>query len=494
MVQVFKRIAPWLGLSLLVLGCPAMAQSAADSATVQAADPDSSAEQSVDEATDQAVAEAEGFPPDQIEQLVAPVALYPDALLAQLLMASTYPLDIVQASRWVEDNADLDGQALQDAVVEQRWDPSVQALAFFPTVLQYMNENLDWTQDLGEAFLGQQDEVMESVQTLRQEAQEAGNLTDNEQQQVLVEGDTIVVQPAEPEVVYVPSYDPSEVYNQPPPQQTYYPTTYTQPVQPVAVDDGSSDLVTFGVGALAGGLLTAAIMWDDDDDDYRGVYYGGPGRYGGPSYWSSPGYRNGGYRNAANISRDVNIQTGDINVNRGISGNTGKWEHNSEHRGNIRYKNEKTKARYSGDRKRTSVDREVARGRQQGGPRGGAAKQPSQKLSATKRPKQQPNLKQASRKTPASGKRTAASKPNKRNVDLKRPPNSAPKARAPAAKAPKPKSAAVAKAPRKKPKASAGAFKKSSGSLDRAASKRGAKSVKRSGHSGGGRKARSRRG
>jgi hypothetical protein len=133
-------------------------------------------------------------------------------LLAQLLMASTYPLDVVQASRWTRDHGDLEGEALEQAAAQESWDPSVQALVFFPDLLARMNDNLDWTQDLGEAYLGQEEEVLDAIQRLRREAHEAGNLESNEHQQVVVEGDTIVVQPAEPEVVYVPSYSPATVY------------------------------------------------------------------------------------------------------------------------------------------------------------------------------------------------------------------------------------------------------------------------------------------
>ena len=150
------------------------------------------------------------FPAAQIEQLAAPIALYPDALLAQILMASTYPLDIVQAARWQEKNKGLQGEALEKAADKQSWDPSVKALVFFPSVLKYMNENLDWTQDLGDAVLGQRDDVMDAVQRLRREAEKAGTLKTTEQQRVETSGDTIIVQPADPKVVYVPSYNPSQ--------------------------------------------------------------------------------------------------------------------------------------------------------------------------------------------------------------------------------------------------------------------------------------------
>ena len=209
----------WL-LGAMLVSCLA-AVSAQEAATGDAAVPAEAITEQVDPGVEEAVETAEGFPPEQIEQLLAPIALYPDALLAQVLMASTYPLDIVQASRWIRDHGDLEGEALEQAAAEQGWDPSVQALVFFPDQLARMNDNLDWTQDLGEAYLGQEQEVLDTVQRLRQEAHDAGNLQTNEHQQVVVEGDTIVVQPAEPEVVYVPSYNPATVSAQPAPTSTY---------------------------------------------------------------------------------------------------------------------------------------------------------------------------------------------------------------------------------------------------------------------------------
>ena len=279
----------------------------------------------------------EGFPPEEIERLVAPIALYPDALLAQIFMAATYPLDIVQASRWVSENADLEGEALQLAAEEQGWDPSVQALVFFPDVLDRMNGHLDWTQNLGEAYLGQEDETIQAVQTLRTEAYDIGNLESSEQQTVVKEGDTIIVQPAQPEIVYVPSYNAETVYTEP------VPTTATAATSTTTSTSSSStdSLITFGAGALVGGLLTAAIMWDDDDDYCCGVYYGGPGRYGSPGYWGRPDYWNGGYRRPVNINGDVNINTGNINA----GNRSGKWQHQPERRGIVGYLNNVTKAK-----------------------------------------------------------------------------------------------------------------------------------------------------
>ena len=116
------------------------------------------------------------IPADQIEQLVAPIALYPDALVAQILMASTYPLDVVQASRWLKDHEDLKGEALDKAVKEEAWDESVKALVYFPSVLAFMSDNLDWTQDLGDAVLAQEDDLTDTIQRLRREADKAGAL------------------------------------------------------------------------------------------------------------------------------------------------------------------------------------------------------------------------------------------------------------------------------------------------------------------------------
>jgi hypothetical protein len=214
-------------------------------------------------------AAADIFPQDQVEQLVAPIALYPDALLAQVLMASTYPLDVVQAARWQKDNAEVKDEALEAAAAEEPWDPSVKTLLFFPDVLAYMNDNLDWTQDLGDAVLAQQDDVTDAVQLLRRDAKAAGNLQTTEQHRVEVEpaaagdaqaqvgGETIIIQPADPQVVYVPSYNPSTAYGQTEPlETTYYPATYATPTTTYVSDSTSSDssgLVSFGVGALAGG-------------------------------------------------------------------------------------------------------------------------------------------------------------------------------------------------------------------------------------------------
>ena len=148
----------------------------------------------------------------ELDQMLAPVALYPDPLLSQILMAATYPVEVVEAARWTRANPGLTGDAAVQAVQNEDWDPSVQSLVAFPQVLQRMDENLEWTRSLGDAFLGQQPIVMETVQQLRQRAYAAGNLQSTEQLAVQQQGQQIYIQPANPQMVYVPYYDPLVVY------------------------------------------------------------------------------------------------------------------------------------------------------------------------------------------------------------------------------------------------------------------------------------------
>ena len=161
-------------------------------------------------------AAAKSFSQQELDQLLAPIALYPDALLAQVLMASTYPLEIVSAERWVKANPSLKGQALEDGLQSQPWDPAVKSLAVFPQLLTMMSEKLDWTQKLGDAFLAQEEDVMATVQALRAKAVAQGTLKDSKEQKVVTQtenGVTIIkIEPADPETVYVPTYDPSVVY------------------------------------------------------------------------------------------------------------------------------------------------------------------------------------------------------------------------------------------------------------------------------------------
>jgi hypothetical protein len=151
----------------------------------------------------------------QLQQLVAPIALYPDALVAQILAGATYPDQVVEADRWIQQNPDLKGDQLGQEVDKQPWDPSIKALAEFPSVLGNMDKNLSWTSSLGDAYVNQPQDVMNAVQVMRQRAQKAGNLKSTEQENVSQQGATIVIEPSDPEIVYVPEYDPWLVYGAP---------------------------------------------------------------------------------------------------------------------------------------------------------------------------------------------------------------------------------------------------------------------------------------
>jgi Protein of unknown function (DUF3300) len=204
------------------------------------------------------------LPKGQIEQLVAPIALYPDPLLTQVLMASTYPLEIVEAARWSHDNSMVNGQALQDAMQMQSWDPSVKALTAVPQTLQMMSDKLDWTQQLGDAFLAQQQDLLAAVQKLRVQAQAAGNLQSTPQQVVTTEAPAvgaaasgpqpIVIEPVNPDVYYVPVYDPAVAYG----AWSYpdYPPFNWSPPGFVA-----SNVVSFAAGVAVGAAIWGGCDW-----------------------------------------------------------------------------------------------------------------------------------------------------------------------------------------------------------------------------------------
>jgi hypothetical protein len=311
--------------NVLAQSAPAPSQPAPTQVTLpEAAAGEPVAEQAPPEAP------APAFSVEQIEQMVSPIALYPDALLTQILMASTYPLEVVQADRWAKKNASLQGEALDEALKSQQWDPSVASLTHFPTVLARMSENLDWTQDMGDAFLAQKDQVLDAVQKLRTQAYAAGNLKSGEQQKIIVEKETqvIKIEPAQPEVVYVPQYT-TAVYAASPPPVQYYPTVNTYS----GSDMVAASMLSFGVGMLVGGAL-----WGDCDWDHHDVYYG-------------HGY--GGGHN------DVNINVGEVNVNRGRQ----EWNHNPEHRAGVRYRDNATRNTYASKAAaRPALSRDAARG------------------------------------------------------------------------------------------------------------------------------------
>jgi hypothetical protein len=205
--------------------------------------------------------------PEQLQQLVAPIALYPDSLVAQILAASTFPEQVVEADRWVQAHPDLKGDALAQAVDQQPWDPSVKALTAFPTVLGNMDKNLSWTSSLGDAYYNQQQGVMDAVQVMRQRAQTAGNLKTTPQQTVSAQNSVITIEPASPEVVYVPAYDPWLVYGDP---LLAWPGWYPYP----GIWWGGPDL-TFGIGfgiGFFGGFGWGWSHWGFDWHDHAVLY------------------------------------------------------------------------------------------------------------------------------------------------------------------------------------------------------------------------------
>ncbi len=205
--------------------------------------------------------------PQELQQLVAPIALYPDALVAQVLAASTYPAEIVEADRWMQSHSNLKGEELAKEVDKQPWDPSVKALTQFPSVLENMDKNLSWTSSLGDAYANQQQDVTDAVQGMRQQAHKTGHLNSNEQEKVTTQGNTIVIEPANPEIVYVPAYDPWLVYGEP---IVAYPGWYPVPGIFLA-GAGIGFGIGFGVGFF-GGFGWGWHHWGCDWHGHRVIY------------------------------------------------------------------------------------------------------------------------------------------------------------------------------------------------------------------------------
>ncbi len=285
----------------------------------------------------QAEQQAAKIPSDQLDSLVAPIALYPDPLLAQTLVASTYPLEVIQLQQWMEKHKDLKGKALTDAVEKQDWDASIQAMAAFPDLVKQLSENIKWTTDLGNAFLAQQNDVMDAVQRMREKAKDNGNLKSTEQQKVetkVVESKSVVViQPASPEVVYVPSYNPTVVYGAP--AYPYPPIAYPPPGYYAA-----GMALSFGVGMMVG------AAW-------------GGGGWGWNAGWGSNNNVTINHNNTFVNNSNRNISNRQ-NVNR--SSNT--WQHNPQHRGGAPYSNRETASRFGGTSRGDSMANRQANARQ----------------------------------------------------------------------------------------------------------------------------------
>jgi len=269
-------------LALLVIGITAANHSLAQTATVK---------------------------PEELGQLVAPIALYPDTLLSQVLIASTYPLEVVEAERWVNNNKNLKGEALKNAIDQKKWDDSIKALAATPDVLAMMSDKLDWTQKLGDAVLAQQPDVMDAIQRLRQKAHANDKLKTTSQQKVSTVQqsgkDYIVIEPAVPQTVYVPYYDPAVVYGEWP-YPDYPPYYFPSP------------------GYITGGMLATGIAFA------TGVAVGAWARAGN---WWGGGFNWG--NNNININNDIDINKRD------------NWVHNPEHRQGVRYNNDNVRQKFA---------------------------------------------------------------------------------------------------------------------------------------------------
>ena len=360
------------------------------------------------------------FTPEQLEQVAAPVALYPDPLLAQVLMAATYPLEIVQAARFVRDHKDLKGDQLNEALKDQTWDDSVKSLVEFPEVLALMDGKLDWTQKLGDAFLANQKELLDAVQRLRARAQAQGNLKSTKEQKVTVEAaaapaapgqpaappQVITIEPANPEVVYVPSYNPSAVYGAWP-----YPAYPPASPYPPGYAFGGA-LLSFGVGMAVGGALWGNCNWGGGNADVHVEHYQN-------------------YSKNVNRSNVANERVS--HYQQGQGGNRSQWNHSPEHRQGVQYRDQATQQRYNkagnpqavqsreafrgyaeqgrGDLSRGDAGRSVSGGGAQGGG-GGRGASAYQGMGAGTDAKSFSNRGQTSRQTMgASGGSSGGSRP-----------------------------------------------------------------------------------
>ena len=320
--------------------------------------------------------QAASIPPEQLDSLVAPIALYPDPLLSQTLVASTYPLEIIQLQQWLEKNKTLKDKALADAVQKEPWDASIQAMAALPDVVKQLAENIKWTTDLGNAFLAQQSDVMDAVQRMRKKAKDGGNLKSSEQQKVetkeVASKEVIIIEQAQPNVVYVPSYNPTVVYGAP--AYPYPPIAYPPPGYYAA-----GMAISFGIGMAMG------AAWG--------------GGWGYNSNW-------GGGNNNININTNNNFVR-NSNVSRTGGGNN--WQHNPQHRGGAPYSNGATARKFGGTARGDSMSSRQERARQNQGQRGGGLQQAGDRgsLGARQQPSTRDRSASGNRDRPAAGDRSA---------------------------------------------------------------------------------------
>jgi len=326
--KVSIQVLLWGLISILAIPFGAFAQNAAPSAAPQ-------------------------FKQEELDQMLAPIALYPDSLLVQILMASTYPLEIVEAARWAKANQNLKGDPLTTALEKQNWDPSVKSLVNFPSVLAMMNDKLDWTQKLGDAFLSQEKGVMDTVQKLRAKAQAQGTLKSTDQQKVTTQAQTIIIEPASPQVVYVPAYNPAVVYG-----PWMYPAYPPYPYYPPGAVMGAS-VVSFGVGVAVGaawGYAWGGCNWN----------HGSVNVNVNQNNTINNNINRNKYANNANVNQTNNINRANVsqntaNINRNNTNKVGgggstEWQHDPAHRKGVAYRDNATQQKYGQQRDRGSTD------------------------------------------------------------------------------------------------------------------------------------------
>ncbi|MEI8153353.1 MAG: DUF3300 domain-containing protein [Hyphomicrobiales bacterium] len=302
------------------------------------------------------------FKPEELDQMLAPIALYPDGLLAQTLMAAGYPLEVVDAARWAKANPALKGDAAVAAVKDKSWDVSVKSLTAFPQVLVQLSDHLDWMQKIGDAMVAQQQDVADSIQRLRAKAETAGNLKSGKEQTVTTEGAgadrTVVIAPTNPEVIYVPAYDPNTVYGAWP--TPAYPPTYYPPPPGYGYGNALIRGLLFGVGIAAAGAIFGGWNW---------------GRGGGNSYVN------------VNVNRAVNIDR-NFNVN---NINNGRWQHDGTHRKGVAYRDQASRDRF-GQNRPGADQRKDFRGQLENRPGGGQANARPNLPNRGQGPAQHPNI------------------------------------------------------------------------------------------------------
>jgi hypothetical protein len=359
--RIVGRVAP-IGLAIL-LAAPPLPQAQQPAPAAPAAPPAQQAAPAQPAAAAQpGDADAQPFKPEELEAIVAPIALYPDPLVAQVLMAATYPLEVIQAARLMKTKPDLKGDALNEELKKYEWDDSVKSLCSFPQTLDVLNEKIDWMQKLGDAFLDQRKETMDAIQRMRAKAQAQGNLQSNEQQKVIVEAaaaqpaapgqpappaeqTVIKIEPASPQVVYVPQYNPSVVYGPPPPAYPPYYYPY-----PPGYAFGTA-AISFGVGMAVGAAVWGGCNWGGGDVDIDVN-------------------KNNNFTNNVNKG-DRATQIKNERNTRQNQGGKQSFNHDPSHRGGAQYRDKGTQQKYNRAGGSGAGSRDSYRGR---GDQGGAGR------------------------------------------------------------------------------------------------------------------------